>query len=207
MLQIKTVVPATRALLKNIQALPDFKDLRLVGGTALALQLGHRESIDLDFFGVWDLKLDLFKLLSQCGEVEHSTEKKRLQFYKVNGVKCDFVTYEYPWLSSAVEEKGFRLASLEDIAAMKLQTVTSRGRVKDYIDIAELLNHFTLHEMMGFFVKKFHDGTPLLVFRSLMWFKDAEEDDEMPVMLKRMNWEEIKSRIMQAAASTMREWI
>ena len=207
MLQTQTLKPATFALVKSIQGISELKGLRLIGGTALALQLGHRKSVDLDFFGEWDLKLDLPKLLSTCGKVNIVDKGTRMQFYKVNGVKCDFVTFEYPWLFPEVETDGVRLADIRDIAAMKMHTLASRGMQRDFFDVAELLHHFTLHEMVEFYVKKYSDSSPLVVFRSLAYFEDAEKDKDPPVMLNHTTWEDAKKRIIEALGPTLRKWI
>ena len=75
----------------------------------------------------------------------------RLQFYEVNQIKVDFVTYAYAWLKEAPLEGGLRLAQIEDIAAMKLEDVTNRGSKKDFIDVAVLLDLFSLKEMLNWY--------------------------------------------------------
>jgi len=196
MLHIETVHPDTLGLLKRIQSLPVLSGTRLVGGTALALQLGHRESIDLDFFGNWG-ECDLQPDLESCGTVVRTGGANRLQFYEVDHVKVDFVTYQYPWLEEALCEDGIRLAQIKDIAAMKLAAVTNRGRKKDFVDVAFLLDLLSMDEMLDLYQKKYPDGLKLFVMRSLVYFDDAE-DEPMPVMLKPLNWETAKERIRVA---------
>ncbi len=196
MLYLETVQPDTLGLLKRIQALPLLSETRLVGGTALALQLGHRKSIDLDIFGEWGGQT-LQSALQSCGSVVRTGGTGSLQFYELNQVKVDFVTYRYPWLKDSIVEDGVRLAQLEDIAAMKLEAITNRGSKKDFLDIAFLLELFSLREMLGFYQEKYSAGVNLLVLRSLVYYDDAE-DDPMPVMLKPMEWETAKESIRQA---------
>ena len=117
MLHLEAIEPVTLELLKRLQALPAFAETRLVGGTALALQLGHRVSVDLDVFGKWDYAEDLQLELSGVGhaEKESGTPNGRMAFFYVDGVKVDCVAYDmYPWLEPPVEEGGVRLAGVKD---------------------------------------------------------------------------------------------
>ena len=200
MLQVATIAPGTLGLLKRIQALPELKKMRLVGGTALALLLGHRKSVDLDFFGEWDKRLDLLKLLSTVCDNALALSKSthgNLQFFLMDNVKVDIVNLPHEWLSPPVEEEGLRLASLRDIAAMKLEAINNRGLKRDFVDLAVLLEHFTLSEMLDFYKQKYADPTPFSVLRSLAYFLDAEKED-MPVMLVSLTWEQTKKRIQDA---------
>jgi len=200
MLHLETVHPDTLDLLKRIQSLPVLSETRLVGGTALALQLGHRRSIDLDFFGNWG-EAHLQSELESCGAVVRTGGTSRLQFYEIDHVKVDFVTYDYSWLREPLCEDNIRLAQIEDIAAMKLEAVTNRGSKKDFIDVAFLLDLFPLKEMLDLYQRKYPSGLKLLVMRSLVYFDDAEMTD-MPVMLKPLSWDEAKARICDAVRAT-----
>ncbi len=200
MLHLETVHPDTLDLLKRIQSLSILSETRLVGGTALALHLGHRRSIDLDFFGNWG-EVHLQSELESCGAVVRTGGASRLQFYEINRVKVDFVTYNYPWLREALREDNIRLAQIEDIAAMKLEAVTNRGSKKDFIDVAFLLGLFSLKQMLDLYQRKYPTGLKLLVMRSLVYFDDAETTD-MPVMLKPLGWDEAKARICDAVRAT-----
>ena len=108
MLCLDAVEPGTLALLRRIQSLPFMSHTRLVGGTALALQLGHRISVDFDFFGEWSPLAELERALATCGSltVKKAGENK-LQFFELNGVKIDCVTYtEFPWLAAPLVDEG-----------------------------------------------------------------------------------------------------
>jgi predicted nucleotidyltransferase component of viral defense system len=89
------------------------------------------------------------------------------------------------------------LAHLEDIAAMKLEAITNRGSRKDFIDVAVLLERFSLKQMLGWYHKKYPKGLTLHVLRSLAYFEDAEKTD-MPFMLKPLTWKVAKERISDA---------
>jgi len=197
MLFYNSITPDTLDTLKRIQSQVELKETRLVGGTALALQLGHRLSIDLDIFGVWDQSLDLRNILGRCGETieEHSTEN--IKVYNVSEIKVDVVYYTYAWLKEPVEADGLRFAGMQDIAPMKLEAINSRGSKKDFIDLAFLLERFSLKEIVEWYRLKYPQGSEYLVLRSLVYFDDAE-DDPMPHMLKPMRWETAKAGIQQA---------
>jgi hypothetical protein len=201
MLHLHTVDAHTLGLLKSIQAQPEFSETRLVGGTALALQLGHRKSIDLDFFGMWDTSLDLGEVLSRCGSVhvEHTT--KIVRTYFVESVKVDIVYYQYQWLKPLILEENIRFASTSDIAAMKLEAVNNRGSKKDFMDVAFLLEHFSLREIMRLYREKYPDSNEYMILRSLVYFDDAELEP-MPMMLRPLTWEAAKERICDAVRAT-----
>lgn len=200
MLHLETIDSDTLALLKRIQVLDQLSETRLVGGTALALHLGHRRSVDLDFFGSWG-EVNLEPILESCGTVVRTGGRDRLQFYEVNHVKVDFVTYNYGWLKEALLIDGVRLAHIEDIAPMKLEAITNRGSKKDFIDLAILLEHFSLKQMLELYHKKYPKGLKLHVMRSIVYFEDAEAT-EMPLMLKPLTWEAAKERICDAVRAT-----
>lgn len=206
MLHYETVDRDTLDLLKHIQSNPHFSDIRLVGGTALALQIGHRKSIDLDFFVNTDLDcMDMSLELQAFGNTAVRSSSKLTQRYLVRGIQVDFVRYEYPWLEEPVESDGLRLAHCRDIAAMKLAAITNRGTRKDFIDLDFLLAEFTLNEMLTFYTGKFKDGSRFNVLKSLVFFDDAEEDP-MPHMIKRFDWPAAKKRIEDAVAGLAVEY-
>src|SRR5690606_17672822 len=127
--------------------------------TSLALQIGHRISIDLDFFGRTELKeAEYTELLTQFGPTILLKKSKNILIYSVNGIKVDFVDYNYPWLSPPSIVENIRLASKIDIAAMKLNAIVGRGSKKDFIDIYFLLKEYCLSEMLGFYRKKYQQN-------------------------------------------------
>lgn len=131
MLHYETITPETHSLLEELSDLSVLKDARLVGGTALALQLGHRTSTDLDFFGrINEDSEELRDILRTVGSVEVASVSKNINILWINGIKVDMVNYPYPWLDLPIEENGVRLASLNDIAAMKIAAIVNRGTKK-----------------------------------------------------------------------------
>ena len=187
MLHYETIIPETHSLLEKLSALPVLKDVRLVGGTALALQLGHRTSVDLDFFGRINADSEeLRDILREVGRVEVASVSKNINIFWINGVKVDMVNYPYPWLDLPIVEDGVRLASLNDIAAMKVSAIVNRGTKKDFIDLYTLLLHFALDEILDMYSRKYSDGSLFIVMKSLTYFDDAETDP-MPT-----TWETVK---------------
>ena len=196
MLHAETVEPSTLDLLKRLQRLSVLANTRLVGGTALALHLGHRKSVDLDLFGSFDPSVSYRKLLADAGHSVEGAENGTVQSLRVDNVKVDLVNYPYSWMDDGIEEEDIRLAGLKDIAAMKLSAVANRGRKKDFIDVARLLDLFTLDEMLAFYKSKFSVSEVSFPLRGLMYFDDAEEDP-MPEMFDgNLTWENVKKKIV-----------
>ena len=196
MLHYETIDPQTLQLLRTLQNIDDLNDFLLIGGTALALQLGHRISIDLDLFSSTDPDLSLIiDQVYSLGKISIVNQSSRIINLFIDNVKVDFVTYRYEFLNPPVVVEGLRLASVEDIAAMKLAAITGRGARKDFIDLFFLLGQFSLPQLFDFYRSKYPDGNSFLVFKSLVYFEDAELEP-MPRMIVPIDWEEIKKRII-----------
>lgn len=182
-----------------------FNKMRLVGGTALALQIGHRRSIDIDLFGELDINSRELQLtVKKFGSVTPLQDSEHIHVYLIDEVKVDLVNYNYEWLKPCVRQGAWRLAALEDIAAMKLSAITGRGSKKDFIDIYFLLQHFDLKHIMEYYQQKYQDGSSFLVLKSLNYFEDAEHD-EMPEMIKDVEWPVVKDTILMAAELYVKE--
>ena len=196
MLYLETVESSTLELLKKLQRLPVLEQTRLVGGTALALQLGHRKSIDLDFFGTVDCEAEyLRESIAGIASLTILKESPHIHIYIVDGIKVDIVNYKYPWLDDVVLEQGLRLASVSDIAAMKITAIIGRGTKKDFIDIAFLLHHFSLEEILHFYAAKYNDSSVFMAMKSLAYFDDAEAAP-MPDMFVNQSWQQVKAYIL-----------
>lgn len=195
MLSYETISPHTLELLKGLTAEPMFASLRLVGGTALALQYGHRSSIDLDFFGeITEDAEDIKDVLRKYGKLLVIKESKNIKIYQLDGVKIDFVNYSYPWIDDAVIDDGITLASPRDIAAMKINAIEGRGTKKDFIDVYFLLQHYSLKEIFNFYRAKYPENSIFRALMSLTYFEDAE-GQFMPKMFNDVSWDEIKSAV------------
>lgn len=200
MLQYQTIEPVTLELLIDLLAIPEFKNLRLAGGTSLALQIGHRKSIDLDLFGTFETEPDeILDILNSIGSLTIIRNMRNIHVFMINGIKVDIINYSYPWLHQANKADDLRLASIEDIAAMKLAAIAGRGTRKDFIDIHFLLRQFSLQEMLDLYTAKYADGSIFMILKSLIYFDDAENDPE-PFMFETIDWNLIKSELRDEVA-------
>lgn len=195
MLHFNTIAEPTLALLKALQSFDLLKELRLVGGTSLALQKGHRISVDIDLFGMVDMQeLEFSGLLNQFEKRIEIQKSRNIHIYAINDVKVDIVNYPYHWIQEPVIYGNLKLAGLKDIAAMKLSAISGRGSKKDFVDIHLLLKEFSLSQLISFYESKYPEANSYLVIKSLSYFADADMD-ENPNMLIPWEWELIKHDI------------
>lgn len=195
MLHYQTITTETLAILKHVQSCTVFNTHRLVGGTALALMYGHRISVDLDFFGSTEISIDqISEELRSFGKIDILKNSPAIKVLAVNNIKLDIVKYNYPWIDGPVKEDKLLLASAKDIAAMKIAAITGRGSKKDFYDLALLLKHYTLSEILVFFTLKYPDASVYLALKSLIYFEDADEQPD-PILFGKTNWLEVKQLV------------
>jgi len=196
MLYLKSVNNELLELLNHLMREEKLKDFVLVGGTALALQVGHRISIDIDLFGHSDIdQPTILATLNDYGTVQLLKKSENILILSLNGIKVDLVNYKYPWIGNLNIVENIRFASLSDIAAMKLNAIAGRGSVKDFIDIFALLNIFSLREMLNFYNEKYQDGSEFMVIKSLTFFDDADKE-VLPYLFIDTSWAEMKHQIL-----------
>ena len=178
MLQTGTVKATTLGLLKALQAEPALSSVRLVGGTALSLQLGHRESDDLDLFSVEPMDmLTLQSLLINKYELVPSVIEVNTLIGFVNGVKIDVIYHPFPWLEGFISEDGIRVASIADIAAMKMHAIINSGkRPKDFVDIAFLSMRFSYNEIKHLLLRRYPAYDPIMADKAIIYFGDIDEE-------------------------------
>lgn len=208
MLYKSTVDQPTFELLRQLQSRDYLKGFYLVGGTALALRIGHRKSIDLDLFCTHDFDANelLENLSADFGFVLFFSGKNTLKG-SINDVKIDILAHRYPLIGTPLIEDGIKLISLEDIAAMKLNAIAVSGqRIKDFIDIYFLLQIYTIEEMLGFYKTKYSQFHDVNVLKSLCWFEDVDPS-EWPVLIKspRLGWKTISRTIEKAILEFIRK--
>lgn len=172
----------------------------LAGGTALAIRLIHRISVDLDWFTInrFEDGMVLAQSLQNAGvQLEiHQVSPGTLHGI-VQGVRVTFLQYQYPLVKPLDRwpEMDCNLASLADLACMKLSAIAQRGARKDFCDLYALgTRHFSLREMLAFYQKKFNIQDIGSVLYGLVYFDDAEQE-RMPRMLWNVSWKEIKNTI------------
>lgn len=202
MLHFETLPVGTLDLLKDLSAHPALQQFSLVGGTALALRFGHRRSIDFDFFtpDSFDVEALVDTLSRELPEFT-TTGMNKVGFNAVIGdLKVDFVTYRYPLLAQPETQDGIRMFSLPDIVGMKLSAITNRGARKDFYDLHSLILNMGVDALIDIYRQKYPSHDPMIVLRSMIYFDDAEDDND-PDLLINKSWDEVKGEISEAVKS------
>jgi len=178
---------------------PELSQFGLVGGTNLSLRLGHRISIDLDLFTnePFNSELTYTHLEARFSNIVQASQSEAMLFMYINEIKIDMVLLPYPYLNPIEMIEDIRFVSLQDIAAMKLSAIARRGVKKDFWDVAELLDVFSLDEMIGFYRAKYSSRDIFHLLRSLVYFNDAELQKD-PDPLKKVTWSQVKSKVQKA---------
>ena len=200
MLQTRTVEPRTLGLLKRLMEWEQLNMFHLVGGTALALQIGHRASIDLDLFTEvsFDKAAVLDVLNDNFSSVVLEAEGTSMLVTSISDVKVDFVRMAYPTLFTPLVVEGVRMLDMRDIAPMKLKAIVQRGSKKDFYDIFFLLNYLPLDEILALFMQKFKQEEIFHVIKSLTYFDDAEQYADPVVFDKTITWSAVKETMITA---------
>ncbi len=191
MLRFDVVPEPVKRLLLRLAPHRAIQDFALGGGTSLALRFGHRLSVDLDFFTIREFAPEaLFDELNLVDATVIGRARNSLTM-DAGGVKLDLMRHAYRLLEPAESIGGITLLSLPDVVAMKLNAIANRGSKKDFFDFVELLDHFPIKSMIGFFTEKYPTTDAFTVIRSLAWFEDAEDEPD-PVSLDERTWEQVK---------------
>lgn len=200
MLYTSTVEPHTLELLNRLMADEALYHFNLVGGTALSLQIGHRKSIDLDLFTHTDFSVEhlLTHLIDEGYQPSVLHNFKQTLIVEIEGVKLDFIRFRYPFAQPIQVIDTIRVASIQDIACMKIDAIAGLGRQKDFCDLYFLLDRFSLQDMMNWYEQMFQHSTLFHVYKSLTWFEDADLDAGLYVFDKKYNWEKAKKKILKA---------
>jgi hypothetical protein len=169
----------------------------LAGGTALAMHLGHRRSVDFDFFSSEGFDNGvLLSGLRGIGTIQIRQSEPGTLTGQLEGVQVSFIRYGYPVLDApTTRDFGPPLAGIRDIACMKLSAIMSRGSRRDFVDVyAVCRERYGLEEVYGWFRQKYRGISydPYHLAKSLVYFIEAEEE-RMPVMLAPWRWEEVRA--------------
>ncbi len=161
----------------------------LAGGTGLALQIGHRDSIDFDFFTPDNIETQklYFEIRELCNGIDiikTQEENNTLSIIIDAEIKISFLKYPYPVIEPYVEDEYFRIASILDIACMKLSAIVGRSVIKDYIDLYFILQSHSLPSILAILDKKMPDLDRNLVLKSLVYFNDITSE---PIIFKNGN--------------------
>ncbi len=192
----QAILPDTLRAIKLVAAIPVIGDGYLAGGTALALQIGHRISVDLDFFTSKKFEpKTLDTQLKQYPEFVHEGVGWGTVWGKLGETKFSYFYYDYPLLFDTQDFLGIRLADKRDIAAMKVVAIGDRGTKRDFVDLWFLAQEYSVDKVLEFYDQKYHklESNLYHIIRSLSWFEEADREKEMPQMLKPVDWEEVKT--------------
>jgi hypothetical protein len=195
----EVITAATEATLRSFRNASLLDGFYLAGGTGLALQIGHRVSLDLDFFAA-DLfdeesllqriqALDDFSLIAKAPHTLHAV---------IQGTKVSFLGYAYPVLFDFGQFQAVAVADSRDIACMKISAIASRGTKRDFVDLYISAQQFGLQNLLQWFDRKYTQAryNKLHILKSLTFFGDAEKDP-MPHMLVPLAWDEVKQFFLQ----------
>ncbi len=166
----------------------------------MALQLGHRNSIDIDLFTQSDFEADyILNLLNSKYQVKEVFRRKNTIISLINNIKTDFIKHSYPHILPPITEEGISFLSKEDIAAMKFHVIIQSGkRLKDFIDVYYLLQYFSLQQMLEFFTRKYSYSNSMIAMKALNFFDEIDETIDPPKLIKPITVAQIKKRIQEA---------
>lgn len=188
--------------------LPSLKPFSLVGGTALSLRYGHRSSIDLDLFS--HEQFDHQKIVNELeATFRHRFFYKQQQtgfgvFCFINDIKVDFVYFPHPLIEEIEIVDNIRIYSNADISAMKIQAILGRAKKKDFWDLYELLQNYSLQQLIDWHKQKYPSQMlAISIPHAITYFADAEES-ETPVSFKNQTWEQIKKEISKSVRDYLR---
>jgi len=176
----------------------------LAGGTALALQIGHRTSIDFDFYTPRHFKRGklalLFKEQLKEAKIEIIRDQDDTFEISLNGIHASLFFYPYKLLKKPLVWKNVSIVSAEDVAAMKLLAISQRGKRRDFIDMYYLIKMFGLESVVEMTEKKFPEFDVYNGLRGLVFFDEADKDREIrriKAFRDRLSWRSVKISIQQ----------
>ena len=187
-------------LVRKIKSLP--MGSYLAGGTALALQLGHRTSLDFDFYTGEHFETErvLADFQSNFGQIRVERIAKDTLTAEIDGVSLSLFYYPYKLIGSLVNLGNIKIASVEDILAMKMIAISMRGKRRDFIDAYYLLKKFSLDKIIKITLKKYPSYQPMIILKGLIYFESAKGDDisrKIEIFDKDFSWEKAKKKISE----------
>lgn len=191
----KAILPDTFRALQLVSAVPSIQKAYLAGGTALALQIGHRVSEDLDFFTREEIDEKIITAdLSRLASFQEDGQSWRSVWGKLGKTRFSIFYYKYPLISNTIEFEGVHVLDKPDIAAMKIHAIEDRGTKRDFVDMYFLLKDYRLEEILSFYEQKYGalENHYYSIVRSLDYFQDADHDERNLEMLVDVKWELIK---------------
>ena len=208
MLHTETVEPGTFSLLIELMDLQAHQDFSLVGGTALALCYGHRNSVDLDLF--YHEKFDhplVIEALESNFRHRFVYKQQHTQFgifCFIDNIKVDFVHFPHLPIKPIVIGDKIRFYSIADISAMKIQAILGRAQKKEFWDLYELLQHYPLQQLIDWHKQKYPSQMlAISIPHAITYFADADESDD-PESYKKQTWELVKKGISRKVSDYLK---
>jgi hypothetical protein len=172
----------------------------LAGGTALAFHIGHRISVDLDFFTNKEFEVEhLIAEVRKTGLPFHiMSEGRGYLIANIDGIKFSLFYYDYPFIDT-VQFRGIFIASVLDIAAMKIIAISQRGKKRDFVDLYCILQAVPFHIIAEHMVGRFGKAriSPQHIGKSLVFFTDADSDPEPQYIGEAVGWDRVKKFFRQ----------
>ncbi|MDD2714841.1 MAG: nucleotidyl transferase AbiEii/AbiGii toxin family protein [Candidatus Wallbacteria bacterium] len=190
----KSIDPELIGIIDKISLKRDFAEsFYLAGGTALALHLGHRKSVDLDFFSEKKFNTDYFcRCITGLGGTIAAEDQETIQAF-INNVKISLFYYPYRVLQNFSGFRGIQVAGIPDIACMKVIAVSQRAEKKDFYDLFEILRKTSPPDLKQAILDKYGPGriNCYHVLKALFYFADAEKSPD-PISLNNTAWNDVK---------------
>jgi len=188
--------------LRGLSIDPNLSSFFLVDGTSLSLQIGQRESYNLDTFTLHPFSTDqMMQHLCLQWSSEMISVSEHILITMTKEIKVDFVVHSYPLRNPLLEIDGIRLLHREDIALKKIAAIAGRGRKRDFFDLYFLLREFPLLYLFDCYALKYGQASVFHAIRSLTYFDDAGGDAD-PVLFEKVSWATVKNRIQQESVKT-----
>jgi predicted nucleotidyltransferase component of viral defense system len=210
MLQEQTVEPGTLSLLIRLMQMPELNNFLLVGGTAISLYYGHRKSDDLDLFSPvqFDNRKIIDVLEKNFSDFTYRDRNDAVGIFGFMGeVKVDFVQqYHHPLIDKPILDpaNNLRLIGKHDLIAMKVNAIMKRAVKKDFWDIAELLNYYSVDDFIRFYQQKYPSQVLMIsVPQAMVYFEEAEQSED-PISLKGQTWKSVKKNIQKKVSDYLK---
>jgi predicted nucleotidyltransferase component of viral defense system len=173
----------------------------LAGGTALSLQIGHRISVDLDFFTITTINVEsVISAVRRTGQsFRVMAEGEEHVVLDIEGVKFSLFHYDYPFIDQQVRYQGINVAGILDIAAMKIIAISQRGTKRDFVDTYFILRDIPFYRVAEHMEKRFGKErvNPILIGKALVYFSDGDSNPEPEYIGAKVEWEKIKTFFRQ----------
>jgi len=209
MLYKETVEKGTMDLIDRLMKDDKFSSFNLVGGTALALKIGHRKSIDIDLFTTSAFNSpEISNHLTENYNVTRIQTLNNGVFCLVDGVKVDLLAHQYPLIHDVETIDGIRIISLMDISAMKLNAIYNNGtRLKDFVDVYTLLERISLKDMLAASEQKYPQNNISMVRNALLHHEDIDFTVPVDFIGQDIKWSVIADRLREAVNNPQKVYI